>query len=428
MVGPAGVAGKAKDAYDKIVKKHGYAPILLKGPFKTPQNFPGPGVGVLEEAYKAYQLGNTFRGGEKRGLACMASSVGFTALQSVNVRRMLTLLGIAIPLIADEKKVQIYCNISDVVLLNSSLKHFVPGCDPILTLVADKDFYKLDDKARLLVTQKVVDGTIAIRYLEQSVPNVGQSLVARSVMRNACDDYVTISEKGHSKYVTICPIVSEFAFQEGRKVYCFRSPWDFCGIMTNLKDDLMQAVSYDKIEHQTRAFVQQKTPQDFFKEVISSNARMNVMWLSRTVPFSPVSNLLVPPKKGYSAILSSDGELQYTHVVDSGYLNSKVSQSQGDEIKPSFVSLETLDEQRLGKSIIATAVSAGSMQVAVFNGEGAMGSSSSTSSGVLPGLVATGIGDQPVVVPPVVLPKQEEIKEQTIPIAAMEVPMGSMDD
>jgi len=258
-------------------------------------------------------------------------------------------LSIAIPLLKDEDEVQIYCKISDVVLLNNSIQHFVSGAKVLLT-VPEGDYYKLDDKTRLLVSQQVVRSAIAIRYLEQSVPSVGTTSSAKTVLDKAAADYIAISEKGHDLFVSVCPIVSDVFFSPSYQVACFRSPWDFVGILTNLTGKLSQAVSDDKLVARFRDFPIFKTFPKFLQEVISSNARMNVLFLNKVVHFSPVTNLLVPPKKGYSAILSTDGELQYTHVVDSGYLASKSGQDYGVELTPKIVSIDGGEVQERGNS------------------------------------------------------------------------------
>jgi len=312
VLAPGNLKGAAKEAYDKVLKDQGFAPLIMRGPFKSKQNFPSPTLASPEQAYDAYMLGNTFRGGEKRGLGCLVTSAGFATLQSENTRRMATLIGIALGLLQSGNKVQVYCQISDVVLVNFSLKSFLPGADFLLHL-EESDYHKLDTNLRLLCTTQIREDYVAVRYFKAPPPAVGSQNV-QVVFDNAIKQ-VFERMRYHKRFCVVTPILSRLCYTQKTFVYHFRGPWDFMGILST-EDDLKQGISYDKREVQFRPFRKSEKFEDFCKDVVESNINLNVSFLMRRAYFSPVSNVVVPPIKGYTAILSTDGELQFMYQVE----------------------------------------------------------------------------------------------------------------
>jgi len=166
-----GMEGEARKAVVDFTAKFKLPPLLFKGPLDAKHNFPSAKEKTSEESHKSMTMATTFRGGEKRGIGSMIGAYGYAQSQSSNMRSRCSLISMAVGLMKSKKKIEVFCTVSDVVMVKNSLKHHCPEGD--YTIYCEPTEYaKVGEKDRERVVYTPTQDRILVKVWKLGVPSV----------------------------------------------------------------------------------------------------------------------------------------------------------------------------------------------------------------------------------------------------------------
>lgn len=332
MIGKKNLQPEPAKAWQTIKDKSGLSPLMLRGPFPTTQLTPSSKLKPIDRAYKSWNMGNLFRGGSKRGIGAMAAGIGFSGMQSANSRRLCSLLSAALELLAMKRKVQIHCQISDVVTLNSSIRNFMGPADFSLKVSVD-EYHKLIGQERHLAVTTIDEKAVAVKFEEAPIPAPSNTVDFESYFDKEGQELFDRVTRGCKSYVVFLPVLTRKIFEQ-HSVYAFKAPYDFSAIVTNVTDFVGRCVSRDKIQLERVKLLKFETFEGFCEQVVIANQGVNQLPFLGKAPWNPVSNLICPPRKGYEAVLTDEGVLQWDMVLPvAQYFPKEFRRTEEDELE-----------------------------------------------------------------------------------------------
>lgn len=386
------VTAENKSACEKIQAAMGHPPLILRNSIPCPMKWYSPTNCDLKSAHKAYMDGQAFRGGKKRGAGFMLATMGFSFMQSPEVRRQTTLLSIAFALLERGELVDINVKICDIVPILNSLKVFFPdskGAGRYRLIVGSGDILKAGGHA--VVSTSCRADAVFVAWGLNGLPSVASHANITEVFEK--DAGMKMGAISAKKYVVVENVTGDIFWTGGCKVYQFRDPYDFGCIVSNYPG-LSYCYSNDGKTLEMKHYQDIPAFPDLWRKVIISNGAMNTYVLCPRVFFNPISNLLKYPARGYKVELNTHNELQFTQVA--GFSEDLPPDSQ---LNGTVFSFDTGQRVQFRPDVPVTTAGGG----------GGVSSSSSSSSGLS--------GVTVVSVPEVVAPGQEVMNFSDMPLS-----------
>jgi len=288
---------------------------------------------TFEKAFKAFQAGNTMRGGDSSGISVMSAAVGFSGLPTAGTRLLILIVSAAAHLATRTSSLDIYVNSVGVIpIVYQSLINIRQRCAwncDIKFVVSYNDYGKVvkdyqphcvtayrDHAHHLWVAPKVIDSSKnPLTILELSGFNM------RDMGPNS---------------TFFGPIFGHAPFK-GRHVYKFGLPSDFRSFSSSFSSFCLLGITHGKDgpENVTHNPLPEMNEDEWYTEVVRANYVRNAYFLRPAKQYSSISNVLSPPTKGVTFI-SRGEEYDALDTGASDLIEDEEGSEEEDYYEPQF--------------------------------------------------------------------------------------------
>jgi len=294
VIAAPGMTQELKREIDKFKAKTGVPPHVLTGNIPGSHTFVSVEKPTVKEAQLSYTMGMSLRGGPYHGAGTLLASDGFSSMSSDRHNRMCLLVALALNAVRHEPAdvtIAISVGLGEIEIVHNTIKRRLDEWEKRILYVVDGTKFSLVSPALQPYTSSVVPvNAHYVGVTDRTPPTVPQGHEVFKVFDLAA---VSMQAGMHCKrYTWFTNIVSDHNWTMG-KVFQFRKPWDFKGILTTLS---LIDLSWDGV--QFLKCIEVGNPDEWWSRVVKANIQYNTYWLAPIPFFNPISNILLPPPRG----------------------------------------------------------------------------------------------------------------------------------
>lgn len=327
---PPDAGPKWVKAATKIKKDMGFPPIILTGGLPTHHVWFTSPTPTIKTAVTAKRAREDVCNGIRTGIGALMRSEGFTSVASTMTNRLALLLALVSNAVElGHKKIDVQLTVGDILVFEHSLSVLLNKSHrEIVKFVLDYGSHKNVDSlfTPFLIASPRHDAHF-ISWRDDPLPGVDAKVDPTAKFDEQAK--LKIASFGTNSYSVMTPIISplHWACTEGdnpqpiARVFKFRSPWDFQGIISTLPTISIWNGPNAPIKLDI-------VPQwgDWLKAVISGNSDYMTYFLKPVPFFSYLSNIVKPPTRGVQMAWSDthsgfigDVRVDLTAFYSSGY-------------------------------------------------------------------------------------------------------------
>lgn len=299
---PPNAGPKWIKAAAKIEKDMGFPPIILTGGLPTHHVWFSSPTPTIKTATASKRAREDVCNGIRTGIGALMRSEGFTSVSSTMTNRLALLLALVHnAIMCGHKKIDVQLTVGDVLVFENSLAVLLDKSHgEIVKFVLDYGSHKNVDPlfSSFLISSPRHDAHL-VSWRDDPLPGVDAKIDPTAKFDEQAK--AKLVSFGTKSYSVMTPVISSqhWVCTEGdnpqpvARVFKFRSPWDFQGIISTLP-----AISiWNGSDAPIKLEVVPKWG-DWLKAVIDGNSSYMTYFLKPVPFFSGLSNIVKPPTKG----------------------------------------------------------------------------------------------------------------------------------
>jgi len=302
---PKDASEALRTAAAEFKRRRGVDPMFFKGPLTS-----GHPLMLSDGTFKT-SLGvmrncNSFRGGGS-GLGGLVANVGYTGYMSDEERSLSLIISSALGALRDHSIVDVFCeSVGRVPIVVTSLKRWAPKKSWKVIVSIDNNSKVGKDYRDFVQTSKRPEAHF-VWVSTGPMPSEGRH---EDAVAHTGDVFSSVESKTYTIYTAI---FGGAPFSSGRSVFRFGCPFDFRSFVTTNQRLFLGGVVNGEVVYQDLRKVDNEI--DWYNLVCKANSMTLSYFMNPLIPFSAITNTIVPPNTGASMKFSeASGEWEQMGV------------------------------------------------------------------------------------------------------------------